>query len=283
MKKLGNLVESLRRRMIGVFDSGLGGLTVVKELRQRIPKYPILYFGDTARTPYGSKSPEVICGYAIEDAQFLIDRGAKIIIIACNSVSATAVPALREKFPKIRFYEVITPAAESAVNSLIPPLGKGGIKRGLYVGIVGTRATINSKAYTKAIHRLNPKIEVIQKECPLIVSMIEEGWYKSPELRSITQTYLKNLRGIDTLILGCTHYPIVKNIFQEIVGNEVKIIDCASSVVSRLIKDIDEEPNLHSICKNDRGSKFFVSDITPHFQKIASVWLEKDIVLEKLL
>ncbi|MDO8435305.1 MAG: glutamate racemase [bacterium] len=255
--------------MIGIFDSGLGGLTVVRALMRRLPDCPPLYFGDTARTPYGSKSPETIQRYAIEDTEFLVSRGAKVIIVACNTVSSTAMPTLREQFPDVRFYEVITPAASRAVSATKT-------KR---IGVVGTRATIASSAYTKAIGRIDPSVEVITQACPLIVPMIEEGWHKSNELRSIIKTYLEPLSGVDTLILGCTHYPIVRDVFADVMGPAVSIIDCADVVTEQFVSDMMHDTALAARSVNHGSAQFFVSDVTPHFQTIASEWLGTAITL----
>lgn len=258
--------------MIGVFDSGLGGLTVVRALQRAAPAYPVLYFGDTARTPYGSKSPETIQRYAIEDTEFLVGRGATVIIVACNTVSSTAIPALREQFSNVRFYEVITPAAERAVAAT----------KTRKIGVVGTRATIAASAYAKAIGAIDSSVEVITQACPLIVPMIEEGWHKSGELRSIIKAYLEPLRDVDTLILGCTHYPIVRDLFTEIMGPDVTVIDCADAVVGQFVADTMRDSSLLGCCKNHGPAQFFVSDITPHFQTIASEWLGTSVVLSKV-
>ena len=255
--------------MIGIFDSGLGGLTVVRSLLRRVPDCPPLYFGDTARTPYGSKSPETIQRYAIEDTEALVSRGAKVIIVACNTVSSTAMPALREHFPDVRFYEVITPAAMRAVT----------VTKTKRIGVVGTRATIAASAYAKAIAAIDPTVSVIAQACPLIVPMIEEGWHKSAELRSIIRAYLEPLVGLDTLILGCTHYPIVRDLFADVMGPGVSIIDCADAVTEQFVSDMTHDAALASRCVNHGAAQFFVSDVTPHFQTIASEWLGTAIPL----
>lgn len=258
--------------MIGVFDSGLGGLTVVRALRLGAMAYPVLYFGDTARTPYGSKSPETIQRYAIEDTEFLVSRGAKVIIVACNSVSSTAMSVLRDRFPSVQFYEVITPAAARAVAAT----------KTRRIGVVGTRATIAASAYAKAIAALDPSIEVVPQACPLIVPMIEEGWHKTDELRSIVRTYLEPLVGVDILILGCTHYPIVRDVFTEVMGPDVTIIDCADAVVNKFVADAAADASLLERCVNHGPAQFFVSDVTPHFQVIASEWLGTPVALSKV-
>lgn len=248
--------------MIGVFDSGLGGLTVVREIFKQSPDAQVVYFGDTARTPYGTKSEETIIKYALEDADFLVKQGAKVLVVACNTVSSCAIETLKEKF-NIPIFGVITPATKRAIE-----ITKG------RVGIIGTRATINSGVYEEKIKKQNKDLKIFSQSCPLFVPIVEENWINKPETKMIVRRYLSPLKvaQIDTLILGCTHYPFLKNIIQEKIGKHIKIVDSAEEVVKRL----------ENIKFESGESRFFVSDLTPHFQNLASCWLGKPIKIEKI-
>ncbi|MBU1180334.1 glutamate racemase [Patescibacteria group bacterium] len=221
--------------MIGIFDSGVGGLTVVRELRKQLPEYDLIYFGDTARTPYGNKSKDTIIKYALEDANFLIQKGAKIIIVACNTASSVAYEVLKEKYPNIPIFEVIMPAVEQAIEAT----------RKNRIGVIGTRATISSRVYEQKLKEKNGALIIKSQACPLFVPFIEEGWIKKIELKMIARRYLSSLKhqNIDTLILGCTHYPIIKNIIQEKIGRRVRLIDSAEAV-SKKVKKFIEGGNL---------------------------------------
>lgn len=264
--------------MLGIFDSGLGGLTVVREVMQKLPDYPIVYFGDTARTPYGAKSKETIIKYALQDADFLVKQGAKILVVACNTVSSVAIDVLKEKF-QMPIFEVVGPAAKKAVE----------ITNGR-VGVIGTRATISSKIYEEKILRARPlvgaplagaQIQVFSQPCPLFVPIVEENWIDKPETNMIIRRYLSGLKAkqIDTLILGCTHYPFLKNIIQQKIGRRIKIVDSAEEVAENLKKYLQE----NNLKFNKSENRFFVSDITPHFQNLASKWLGEQVKIKKAL
>ena len=188
--------------MIGVFDSGIGGLTVVNALMAQLPGYDIVYFGDTARTPYGSKSPATVLRYARQNTEFLLTHNARMIVMACNTASSIATNDLTTSFD-VPIFEVISPAVELALTQS---------RRGR-IGVMGTRATIKSDVYAKKIRALRPEMQVYSQACPLLVPLVEEGWLNRPETAMIVKKYLHPLkvRQIDTLILGCTHYPIIRN------------------------------------------------------------------------
>ena len=246
--------------LIGVFDSGIGGLTVVRALRQDFPRHNLLYFGDTARTPYGTKSPETVIQYAIQDAEFLIQRGAQILVVGCNTASSVATDRLRERFD-IPIFEVISPAVQMAVSQ----------PKGRRIGIIGTRATINSGVYEQKIRALRPDMEVYGAPCPLLVPLVEEGWLKKGETRRIVKKYLHplKLKQIDVLILGCTHYPLLKEIIQAKIGKRVKIID-SSEALSRSVKDfLHHNPHIADDLRTEGSCEFYVSDVTDQFQKLA--------------
>ncbi len=252
----------MNKQPIGIFDSGVGGLTVFKEIRKRFPNEDIVYFGDTARVPYGPKSPRTVVDFSIQNARFLIQSGAKIIIVACNTSSAVALEHL-ESILKVPVIGVIKPGARAAVSRT--KSGK--------IGIIGTQGTIKSEAYTRAITELNPDIVVYGKSCPLFVPLVEEGWEDHSVAGMIIEEYLSPLleKQIDVLVLGCTHYPILKDAISRITGNSIELIDSAEAVIT----------DLEGILKTEKspGKDFFyVSDNEEKFRLIASRILEKEII-----
>jgi glutamate racemase len=260
--------------MIGIFDSGIGGLTVVKALMEHLSGYDIIYFGDTARTPYGTKSSETVKKYALENTDFLLSKGAKIIVIACNTASSVATESVAENFD-IPIFEVITPAVELSINT----------SRKLCIGIIGTRATIKSGIYEKKIQEMEPKAKVYSKACPLLVPLAEEGWLKKPETKMIVKKYLHPLkvRQIDTLILGCTHYPLLKDIIQKKIGKKVHIIDSSIAVASNVKAFLKNNNEVDNMLSKKGRHRFFVSDVTEQFEKTATSMLKRNIKLEHVL
>ncbi|MCS7199603.1 MAG: glutamate racemase [Caldimicrobium sp.] len=261
--------------MIGVFDSGLGGLTVVKELLERIPQFKILYFGDTARTPYGTKSAETVTRYAIENTNFLLEKGAKIIVVACHTVSSTAIPELKKHFKGIPFFEVVTPSFKKALR----------LTKNKKIGLIGTRTTVESGIYQRLFMEADLQIKLYTNPAPLLVPLIEEGWLKKPETRSIVKKYLipLKLRGIDTLILACTHYPILKNIIAEKAGKRVKLVDPSEEVAEEVANYIASNTDLKKHLEPDGEPEIWVSDLTPNFENIAQMFLRRKVKLNKLL
>lgn len=258
--------------MIGLFDSGIGGLTVVKEIFQQLPDYPVVYFGDTARSPYGSKSEHTIREYALEDAKFLIRRGATVIVIACNSASAVAADFLTQQL-SVPVFEVITPAIKAATEAT----------QSQKIGVIGTRATINSRVYRDLVKRINKDFEVYSEAAPLLVPLVEENWLKREETMTILRHYLLPMRKweIDTLILGCTHYPLLREAIQRVMGPGVTIVDPAHETASQLKKWLTENPKVAAEAREQEGEHFFVSDMTPQFQTIAERFLGRRIKLEQ--
>jgi len=218
--------------MIALFDSGIGGLTVLKPVLKALPEYDYLYLGDSGRSPYGGRSPEVIKRFAEEAVEYLFGRGVTLIIFACNTASAAALRHVQQKYLKgakekdRKILGVLIPVAEEVAKTT---------KTGR-VGVVGTKATVESKSYDTEIHKLNPKIKVYSQSCPLLVPFIEEGWHEKPEAKSILRKYLKPLKScnVDALILGCTHYPMMHKQFQEFMGKKVKVFDTGSIVAEKL-------------------------------------------------
>jgi glutamate racemase len=239
------------KQKIGIFDSGVGGLTVFKEIRKSFPAEDIVYFGDTARVPYGSKSKNTIINYSVQNTNFLISKNVKVVIVACNSSTAIALEKLKKKF-KIPIIGVIEPGAFSAVN-------KTKNKR---IGVIGTDATINSHAYYKAIKQISGDINVIEKSCPLFVPLAEEGWQDTEIAKNIVGIYLKELikYKIDTLVLGCTHYPILKKAISAVCSDKITLVDSAQELVNNLLS-MKNIINLNTDTKKNTGKKyFFVSD-----------------------
>lgn len=246
--------------MIGVFDSGIGGLTVVRALKRRLPGYGIVYFGDTARTPYGTKSPQTVIQYAVEDAQFLVEKGAQFLVVGCNTASSLATDTLRDRFD-VPIFEVISPAVQSVASW---PHAKR-------IGIIGTRATINSMVYQKKIKAARSGARVFGVPCPLLVPLVEEGWLKKSETRKIVKKYLHPLKvkQIDMLILGCTHYPLLKDIIQAKIGKRVTVIDSSETLAVSVEDFLNSHPEVQKKLKKDGKNRFFVSDVTEHTQRLA--------------
>ena len=257
--------------MIGIFDSGIGGLTVVKTLMEQLPGYDIVYFGDTARTPYGTKSPDTVIGYALENTGFLLSMGAKIVVIACNTASSVATGSVTENFD-VPVFEVITPAVALSMET----------SRTLKIGVIGTRATVKSGIYETKIKEIQSRARVYSVACPLLVPLVEEGWLKRPETTMIIKKYLHPLkvRQIDTLILGCTHYPLLKDKIQRKIGKRVKIID-SSIAVAGVVKDFFENrPDVEGRLGKNGRFRLMVSDVTEQFEKIARTTLKRNVLLE---
>jgi glutamate racemase len=248
---------------IGVFDSGVGGLTVVRALMERLPFEKIIYFGDTARVPYGLKSAETINAYARQITGFLLGMHVKMLIVACNTMSAVAYEAITAMSP-VPVLDVISAGAGVAADATKT-------KR---IGVIGTPATILSDAYPRAIYSLDPEISIFSKACPLFVPLVEEGWLDHPATRLIVGEYIGPVLAnrIDTLVLGCTHYPLLKPVLQEKVGSDVKLVDSAMAVAEKtdlLLK----EKGLETPLQFPLESNFYVTDTPLRFQKMAETFL----------
>jgi len=252
---------------IGVFDSGIGGLTVVKRLAATLPNENIIYFGDTARVPYGSKSNSTVIEYSIQNTNFLLSKNVKAVVVACNTASSVAIEELKGKFD-IPIIGMIEPGAEMAIR-------KTNNKK---IGVIGTRSTISNRAYSKEIKRIDASIEVYEKACPLFVPLAEEGWTDHKATYEIAEEYLGELRGlqIDTLVLGCTHYPILSDVIQKAMGDNLTLIDsgiASAEVVKKELKQI----NLESDSSVKGYSEFYVSDIPTTFKTVAELFLGRPI------
>ncbi len=253
------------RKPIGVFDSGIGGLTVVKELRRQLPDEDIVYLGDTARVPYGTKSESTIIRFTLENILFLLKQKVKLIVIACNTSSSIALEVARRQF-KVPIIGVIKPGARQAIRA----------SRNKRIGIIGTPATIRSRAYKSEIRRLDPSFEVISFATPLFVPLVEEGWINEPATLEIARRYLKVFKKarIDTLILGCTHYPLLKSTIKKIMGEGVTLIDSARQVASEVKEILTRKDLLNNKRKlSTKKGLFYVTDEPLNFAKLAGRFL----------
>lgn len=253
--------------MIGVFDSGVGGLTVVREIKKLLPDVPIIYFGDTARLPYGNKSAETIQKYSAEIVDFLKSQGCQTIVIACNTASALAAGHLREKYPELEIYDVVSSGAEAVAEAT----------KNKKIGVIGTTATINSGIYEKKISGLNSDIEVFTKACPLFVPLVEENWIRRPETKKIARTYLRKLKleKIDALLLGCTHYPLLEKVISGVMGKRTKVIASGERLAKKLGPAFAK-------ASSGKGDEYFVSDLTEHFESLAEKILGEKIKINKI-
>ena len=261
--------------MIGIFDSGVGGMTVARAIEQVCPDYPLVYFGDIARTPYGSKSSETITRYSRNNTDFLLEQGAKLIIIACNSASSTSSDILRENF-EVPVLDVITPATNRAAE----------VTRNNRIGVIGTRATVASNIYSERISALLPEARVFSTPCPLLVPLVEEGWLNRRETKMILRRYLHPLRlkQIDTLVLGCTHYPLLKHLIAPRMGQRINLIDSsvemARYVCDYLHRNESVKKELES-CQTEK-SRYYVSDMTDAVEHMAGKIFGRPVHLEKV-
>ncbi len=253
----------MNSKPIGVFDSGIGGLTVVHALTKRLPHENIIYFGDTARVPYGPKSPQTVRDYAAQDTDFLVSQNVKMIVIACNTVSAVALDVVM-KHSKVPVVGVIIPGAGAAVTS----------SRKKRIGVIGTIATVNSKAYTNAIRQLDKDVAVFSQPCPLFVPLAEEGWTQHKATELIAKEYLfpLKLEKIDTLILGCTHYPILKDTIRMALDLNVTLIDSGEAAAAEVERILDEK-GLRNPSKLKPHLQFYVSDLPAKFTEIGERFL----------
>ena len=246
-------------RSIGVFDSGIGGLTVVKALRDRLPNETIVYLGDTARVPYGPKSPETVQRYALELAHMLMQKNAKALVVACNTVSSVALPLLMRKF-SVPVIGVIEPGARAALQAT----------RNRHVGVIGTRATIRSGAYEKALRATDNNVRVSSRACPLLVPLIEEGLLDDDVTDRVIIRYLEPLLadGIDTLVLGCTHYPLLSAAIARALGREITLVDSAANCATAVQETLDRQ-SLRSPATEPGELHVALTDAADNFLNVA--------------
>jgi glutamate racemase len=253
---------------IGVFDSGIGGLTVVAALRRELPSEALLYLGDTARVPYGTKSPEVVRRYAFACSRFLVEKGAKLVVVACNTATAHAIEALEAEL-SVPVVGVIRPGAELAVQK----------SRSAKIGVIATEGTVKSGSYQAALRKLSPRAEVLAQACPLFVPLAEEGLGTHAATRLLAQDYLAPLgrAGIDTLVLGCTHYPLLGAVIREVVGTGVEVIDSATAVASATRRVLRERGLLAS--SKPGTDRFFATDVGERFYRVGRAFLD-DVIAD---
>jgi len=281
---IGNRQSAITSLPIGIFDSGVGGLTVYRALHEQLPNERFVYLGDTARVPYGTKSLRTVERYAVENAQFLATHGIKMLVVACNTASALALPAVRAAL-KIDVVGVIGPGARAAVGrsrneeSEEKKVRAGGARS---IGVIATESTVQSGAYTKAIKRVNANAIVIERACPLFVPLAEEGWADNNVARAVAETYLKDLHSkIDTLVLGCTHYPILRKVIQASVGENVQLIDSGEATAAEVKSRLNEEglarttPPTGALERQlcDDLDHFYVTDAAERFARVAERFL----------
>ena len=253
---------STTERQIGVFDSGIGGLTVLQELTDALPGEDFIYLGDTARLPYGTKSNEVIIRYSKENTEFLLAKGIKMLVVACNTSSAVALDAIASE-TMVPVIGVIEPGARAAVKA----------SRNGKIGVIGTEATIASGAYTRAIQRLGKKSEIYTRACPLLVPLAEEGWIDNEVAERTVAHYLESLKqsGIDTLLLGCTHYPLLRAMFARVLGASVRIVDSATATAV----EVGDRLRMLRLAKRgaDGSQSFFVTETPDRFVRVGRRFL----------
>jgi len=253
-------------KSIGVFDSGVGGLTVVKELIRQLPCENIVYFGDTARVPYGIKSKETVIRFSIENILFLLKQDVKLICVACNTVSSLALPVIKKHF-RVPVVGVISPGVREAVYAT----------QNKRIGVIGTKGTIKSRAYEFEISQLAPQVKVTAVACPLFVPFVEEGWFSGEVVLEVARAYLKPLKDarVDTVILGCTHYPLLKPVIKQVLGKNITLIDSAKQVAIEVKKILATEGLLD---KGRRGKhEFYVSDNPEWFSELAERFLGRPV------
>jgi len=248
---------------IGIFDSGVGGLTVLRELTKTLPQEDTIYFGDTARVPYGTKSPDTVIRYSQEIAAFLTKQDIKLLVVACNTASAVVLPTLRRSL-SIPVVGVIEPGAKRAVE----------VTRSGVIGVIGTSGTIRSSAYSRAIKRLNPNISVLARPCPLFVPLAEEGWTDNEIARMTAHLYLDELRqaDVDTLVLGCTHYPLLKKTIADVIGPNVTLVDSAEET-ARTVATILQEKKLLRPHAEQGNHHYYVTDVPAGFIRVGNRFL----------
>lgn len=252
-------------RSIGVFDSGLGGLTVAKEILRVLPNESIVYLGDTARVPYGTRDRDTIAKFALELTNFLLKKDVKFLVVACNTMSATCLDEI-ERISAVPVIGVIKPAAKFAAEET----------KNKRIGIIGTRATVSSGAYTREIRKINPDAEIFADPCPLLVPIIEEGLLNHPIAKMAVEEYLMGLKekDLDTLILGCTHYPMLSDLIKKTIGGNVKLIDSAKPTVKDLKQSLKEKGLLSN--KENPTFELLLTDVPPVAKKVINLFFEED-------
>ena len=258
-------------RPIGVFDSGIGGLTVAQEITRLLPNEQLVYFGDTARVPYGTKSREAVVRFSKDNTDVLLKHNVKIVVVACNTSTSWALNILKREYA-LPIIGVIEPGSRRALE----------LSRKKRIGVIATQSTVASRKYEETILRMNPRAKVFQKACPLFVPLVEEGWLDHPVTEDVAQEYLAGIRknDVDTLILGCTHYPLLKPVLQKVMGPNVTLVDSAIET-AREVRALLESENLMRQSKHPPKHEFLVSDEPEHFRIVAKRFLGHDLTKVK--
>lgn len=253
-------------KAIGIFDSGIGGLTVLKEIAAKLPDENTIYLGDTARVPYGIRSAETVTRYSFENTQFLLSQEIKMLVIACNTASAISLEAVKKEFP-LPVIGVLEPGARAAASAT----------RRKRVGVIGTEATIGSGAYERAIKKIDPEIEVHSLACPLFVPIVEEGWIDNEVAVLIARKYLSAFDGlgIDTLVLGCTHYPLLKPVISEVMGPDITLIDSATETAKE-VSEVLDKLKWRRPAAGPAVRRYFVTDTPARFERLGKLFLGED-------
>lgn len=263
--------------MLGIFDSGLGGLTVAKAIRERIPQLRLLYLGDTARLPYGNRSPDLVFQFTVQAVGYLLAQGCPLVIVACNTASAVALRRLQQDwlpgtFPDRRVLGVVRPLAEHVAAA----------SRSGRIGVIGTRGTILSGAYVRELQAQRVGLRIFQQACPLVVPLIEEGWGRRPETTRILRHYLQPLKRalVDTLVLGCTHYGLLRQHIAAAMGRRCQVPDPAAVVAEKLADYLRRHPDLDARLTRGGACRWLVTDQTERFAELANQWLGQPLALE---
>ncbi|MEO6536124.1 MAG: glutamate racemase [Candidatus Paceibacterota bacterium] len=271
---------SARTHSIGVFDSGFGGLSILKDIHKRMPEYSYVYLGDTARTPYGSRSSEIVYQFTLEAIESLFNEGCGLIIVACNTASAEALRRIQQEYlpkhyPDRRVLGVIIPAAEQAAH----------VTKNGRVGVLATEGTVRSETFIKEVQKLNKTIKVFQQAAPLLVPFVEEGEYRSEAARLMVAAYLKPLlkRNIDTLILGCTHYGHLESLIKKEAGKNVRILSEGTVVAKKLEDYLQRHSELEKLLKKTGGLTFYTTDLTEKFKRVGSLLFGKPLNPKRII
>lgn len=259
---------------IGVFDSGVGGLTVLKALRQTLPNERFIYLGDTARLPYGTKTPKTVSAYAVQAVNFLLNQGIKFLVVACNTATALALPALKEHFPNLPMMGVIEPGAHLALKT----------SKNKHIAVIATQATVNSKGYEEAILHQDPNAQILSKPATLLVALAEEGFLHGEIPKLTVQHYLEPIVSnqefrADTLVLGCTHFPVLYEIINEVIAGKMQVIDSAHSLALEVKKFLTQHPDLSAKPTSNliQPTRFLVTDGIGRFMQVAEIFLQAKI------
>ncbi|WP_210397673.1 glutamate racemase [Motiliproteus sediminis] len=274
---MSNQVQADARRPIGVFDSGVGGLTVLDAIHRALPGEDLVYLGDTARVPYGTKSPESVARYARQAALALVQRNVKALVIACNTASAVAVELLRDSYPTMPILGVVEPGAKASCEASTSG----------HIGIIATESTIAGGAYQAAVRRLRPSAVVHAQACSLFVALAEEGWTEGELLERVLERYLGSLQqsdapGIDTLVLGCTHFPVLKNAIANVLGSQVRLVDSAETTAAALTELLTDSGELHPEPDRQGEIRYLVTDGTARFARVAGTFFSRPVRAEEV-